>query len=163
MYLYDMKQSAGILLYKIQKKELTVLLVHPGGPFFAKKDAGAWSIPKGEFENDEDPLLAAKREFFEETGQKIMGDFIPLKSIKQKSGKVVVAWAVAGELDVSNSVSNTFEIEWPPRSGKKKSFPEIDKAEWFSIETALEKIIPAQQEFIKELVTLLLKENKITI
>lgn len=146
-----MKQSAGILLYKIEQKQLKVLLVHPGGPFFAKKDAGAWTIPKGEFEKEEDALNAAKREFREETGQELNGETTPLKTIRQKSGKLVHAWAIEGEMDVSKLVSNTFEIEWPPRSGKKQNFPEVDKANWFSVEEALLKIIPAQQEFILEL------------
>ena len=150
-----MKQSAGILLYKVQKTELYVLLIHPGGPFFAKKDAGAWSVPKGEFEKAEDPLAAAKREFQEETGKKIDGDFIPLKSVKQKSGKLVQVWAVKGELDVSEICSNLFEMEWPPRSGKKQSFPEIDRAEWFTLEEAIQKIIPAQRAFLEELDQLL--------
>lgn len=150
-----MKQSAGILLYK-RHKELLFLLVHPGGPFFAKKDEGVWTIPKGEPVEGEDLLEAARREFLEETGCAVGGDFIPLTSIKQKGGKLVHAWAVEGDLDTEALKSNMFEIEWPPRSGKLKSFPEIDKAQWFTMEEAMLKVLPAQQAFInevKELVT----------
>jgi len=146
-----MKQSAGILLYKFHHKQLQVLLVHPGGPFWAKKDEGAWSLPKGEFTADEDALTAAKREFEEETGQAVGGNFIALTTVKQKGGKIVQAWAVEGELDASAIKSNFFEMEWPPRSGKKKQFPEIDKAQWFSVEEALIKLLPSQHPFIHEL------------
>ena len=146
-----MKQSAGILLYKFHQGELLILLVHPGGPFFAKKDLGAWTIPKGEIDNEEEAFDTAKREFFEETGQNVTGKFIPLKSIRQKGGKIVRAWAVEGDFEVATLKSNTFEIEWPPRSGKRKEFPEVDKAEWFTVEQVLEKIIEAQISFIREL------------
>jgi len=146
------KKSAGILVYKIENKILEVFLVHPGGPFWVKKDDGAWSIPKGEFD-DEDPLEAAKREFEEETGMKISGEFIELKPIKQKSGKLVYAWAVKGDIDPTKIKSNDFEIEWPPRSGNMKTFPEIDKAAWFDINEANKKIIEAQSSFIRELAT----------
>jgi predicted NUDIX family NTP pyrophosphohydrolase len=149
------KQSAGILLYRTTNRELEVFLVHPGGPFFVNKDDGAWSIPKGEFLDDEDPLDAAKREFFEETGQAIDGTFILLAPIKQKNGKMVFAWAVEGDIDPTTSVSNTFELEWPPGSGKFKSFPEIDKAAWFDIETAKIKIIAAQVSLIEQLIEIL--------
>jgi len=148
------KQSAGILLHRKVDSELQVFLVHPGGPFFAKKDEGAWSIPKGEFLDDEDALAAAKREFLEETGRAVEGEFIPLTSIQQKGGKKVLAWAVEGNIDHENIVSNTFEMEWPPRSGKKKTFPEIDKAGWFSIKEALIKINVAQAKLIEELATI---------
>lgn len=144
------KQSAGILLFRKKADVLEVLLVHPGGPFFAKKDLGAWSIPKGEFE-EEDPLEAAKREFREETGTKAEGTFIPLLPVKQKSGKRIYAWAVEGDLDVEKVSSNTFEIEWPPRSGKQKQFPEIDKAQWFTIADAKEKINSGQIPLLTEL------------
>jgi len=147
------RKSAGILLYKIENKILKIFLVHPGGPFWAKKDDGAWSIPKGEFEDGEDPIDAAKREFEEETGIKISGDFIELKPVKQKSGKIVYAWAVEGDIDVSKIKSNEFEIEWPPKSGKMKTFPEIDKAAWFDLGEANKKIIEAQSSLIKELET----------
>ncbi len=157
-----MKQSAGILLYQIHKKNLQVLLVHPGGPFWAKKDAGAWTIPKGEFDDNEEPVAAAKREFEEETGQPVTGELILLKPLKQKSGKLIHAWAVEGTMDVTQLKSNTFEIPWPPKSGKIQSFPEIDKAQWFSIEEANEKIIPGQGGFISELKTLL-EEKRLII
>jgi predicted NUDIX family NTP pyrophosphohydrolase len=145
-----MKRSAGILLYNIVDGELRVLLVHPGGPLWAGKDAGVWSIPKGEFE-DEEPLQAAKREFLEETGVEIEGDFVPLSPIRQKSGKMVYAWASEGYIDPSLVKSNTFEMEWPPKSGKKASFPEIDRAEWLSARKAVKKINPAQVALINEL------------
>ena len=145
------KKSAGILLYRIVNKKLEVFLVHPGGPFWAKKDNGAWSIPKGEFEDDEEPLAAAKREFKEETGIEISGEFIQLTSIKQKSGKIVYAWAVEGDIDPAKIKSNDVEIEWPPRSGRQQTFPEIDKAEWFNYVEAQKKIISAQSPLIEEL------------
>jgi predicted NUDIX family NTP pyrophosphohydrolase len=145
------KQSAGILLYRIIENQLQVFLVHPGGPFFKNKDEGIWSIPKGEFADDEKPLDAAKREFLEETGQSISGDFIELTPIQQKGGKIVYAWAVEGDIDHETIFSNTFEMEWPPRSGKRQSFPEIDRAAWFDMETAKKKINAAQSELIKEL------------
>ncbi|MCD6067105.1 MAG: putative pyrophosphohydrolase [Bacteroidetes bacterium] len=154
-----MKQSAGILLYRIEERNLKVLLAHPGGPFWAKKDAGSWSIPKGEFTETEDALSAAKREFFEETGFEISGDCKTLTPIKQKSGKLVHAWAVEQDLDASMIKSNTFEMEWPPKSGKMQEFPEIDRAEWFSVGEAMEKILPAQRSFIEELMKL--SENPI--
>ena len=145
------KQSAGILLYRIRNKTLELFLVHPGGPFFANKDHGAWSIPKGEFENDEEPLAAAKREFKEETGMELSGEFIQLAFIKQKSGKMVYAWAVEGDIDPEKIKSNNFEIEWPPKSGKMKTFPEIDKAAWFNLNEAIVKINSGQVTLIKEL------------
>jgi predicted NUDIX family NTP pyrophosphohydrolase len=147
------KQSAGILLYRFLNEQLQVFLVHPGGPFFRNKDEGSWSIPKGEFTEDENPLDAAKREFIEETGQKIEGTFIELIPIQQKGGKAVYAWAVEGDIDHNTIVSNLFEIEWPPRSGKRQSFPEIDKAAWFDVEAAKIKINPAQAAFIDNLST----------
>lgn len=146
-----MGQSAGILLYK-KTPELMVFLAHPGGPFWKTKDLESWSIPKGEYTAAENPLDAAIREFEEEIGTRLQGDFIALSPVKLKSGKMVLAWALEGDVDAQNIVSNTFEIEWPPKSGIKQSFPEIDKAEWFSIETALVKINPAQQDLIRELV-----------
>lgn len=145
------KQSAGILLYRKAAHGLRVFLVHPGGPFFKNKDEGSWSVPKGEYLPDEDPLMAAKREFQEETGHKITGNFIALNPIKQKGGKTVLAWAVEGNIDPEEIKSNTFEIEWPPRSGKKQTFNEIDRAEWFDIATAKIKINPAQAALIDEL------------
>ncbi|MDN3548536.1 NUDIX domain-containing protein [Mucilaginibacter aquaedulcis] len=148
------KQSAGILLFRKTTGVLQVFLVHPGGPFFKNKDDGSWSVPKGEFLEDEDPLNAAKREFEEETGQAINGEFIPLTPIKQKGGKTVQAWAVAGDIDHLNIKSNSFDIEWPPRSGRQQSFPEIDRANWFDMETAKVKINPAQAALLAELVEL---------
>ena len=145
------KQSAGILLYRNTNKTLEVFLVHPGGPYWIKKDDGSWSIPKGEFEGDEEPLNAAKREFEEETGVKISGEFIALNPIQQKSGKKVYAWAVEGNIDPEKIKSNNFEIEWPPKSGKMKSFPEIDKAQWFGVDNAMTKINSEQSFLIKEL------------
>lgn len=144
------KKSAGLLLYRIEKKMLEVFLVHPGGPFWAKKDDGAWSIPKGEFGDDEDPLVAAKRELEEETGFTVSGNFIELTPVKQKGGKIVYAWAVEANVDASSFKSNLFEMEWPPRSGKMNSFPEIDKAAWFNITEAKIKITAGQLSLIDE-------------
>jgi predicted NUDIX family NTP pyrophosphohydrolase len=149
------KQSAGLLVYRIKKKVLEVFLVHPGGPFWKNKDAGAWSIPKGEFLNDENGLLAAKREFVEETGQTIDGDFTKLNPVKLKSGKTVHAWAVEGNVDETKIVSNTFPFEWPPKSGKMVEIPEVDKAGWFDTGIAKLKINQAQADFITQLTTLL--------
>lgn len=146
------KQSAGILLYRFSNKQLQVFLAHPGGPFFRNKDAGSWTIPKGEFDDSEEALTAARREFEEETGQPINGDFIALEPITQKGGKKVYAWAVQGDINHETIVSNVFEIEWPPRSGKKQTFPEVDKAAWFSVEEAKIKINPAQVGLIEDLV-----------
>ena len=130
---------------------MQVFLVHPGGPFFKNKDLGAWSIPKGEFVNGEEALVAAKREFEEETGQAIDGDFNELKPVRLKSGKTVHAWAIEGDINHETITSNLFEMEWPPKSGKKQSFPEIDRAGWFEVEEAKLKINGAQVGFIEEL------------
>lgn len=146
------KQSAGILLYRFRDNQLQVFLIHPGGPFFSKKDNGSWSVPKGEFNNDEKPLDAAKREFMEETGQPIEGKFLELEPVIQKAGKKVYAWAVEGNIDHKAIVSNLFEMEWPPRSGKKQTFPEVDKASWFDVEEAKAKINVAQFGFVEELI-----------
>jgi len=147
------KQSAGILLYRFKDNLTEVFLVHPGGPFFAKKDAGAWSIPKGEFNEDEEPLDAAKREFKEETGQNVDGNFIELYPITQKGGKIVYAWAVEGDIDHETIVSNVFSMEFPYKSGKWVTYPEVDKAAWFDIETAQEKINAAQAALLADLLT----------
>ena len=147
------KKSAGILLYRVKNKFLEVFLVHPGGPFWAKKDLGVWSIPKGEFTEDENPLDAAKREFQEEIGIYCTGEFIPLTAAKQKGGKIVYAWALEGDIDPNQIKSNTFEIEWPPKSGKKQEFPEIDKGEWFNISEAKQKINKNQVALIEELMS----------
>lgn len=148
------RRSAGILLYRGHGRELEVLLVHPGGPLWARKDAGAWTIPKGEFGDDEEPLDAACREFAEETGQQLTGPFQPLTPVRQRGGKVVHAWACRGEFDPASLRSNTFEIEWPPRSGRRASFPEVDRAEFFTIAAARAKINPAQVALLDELARL---------
>jgi predicted NUDIX family NTP pyrophosphohydrolase len=147
------KTSAGILMYRRAQANtsLEILLVHPGGPFWAKKDLGAWSIPKGEID-EEDPLEAARREFFEETGTKLTGELLPLAPHKLKTGKNIYAWAVTGDLDPAVIASNTFALEWPPHSGKVQAFPEIDKAAWFSVPVAIQKINPGQAGFIYELI-----------
>ena len=149
------KKSAGILVYRIKNKKPEFFLGHPGGPFFKNKDLGVWSIPKGEFDVNEQPLDAAKREFKEETGIKIEGKFIPLNPVKYKNGKIVYAWAVEGNLDPGKIQCNTFPLEWPPKSGKIIQIPEIDKVEWFTGNVALKKIIPAQAPFIDELIKIL--------
>lgn len=148
------KQSAGILLYRI-KSEPEVFLVHPGGPFFTKKDLGVWSIPKGEFDHTETALEAAKREFEEETGKAVDGDFVQLKPVTQKSGKVVHAWALEGDIDADKIVSNTFEMVWPLNSGKMKEFPENDKGAWFTMDEAKIKINERQIPLLNELRTLI--------
>jgi predicted NUDIX family NTP pyrophosphohydrolase len=146
-----MKQSAGILLFRKKDQQLEFFLVHPGGPFFAKKDLGFWTVPKGELNENEEPLTAAKREFAEETGKTLSGDFIELSPVVQKGGKKVLCWAVEGELDSLSIVSNTFEIEWPPRSGKKQSFAEVDKAAWFNYNDAIKHINEKQIALLNEL------------
>jgi predicted NUDIX family NTP pyrophosphohydrolase len=146
------KRSAGILLYRGAHGAREVLLVHPGGPFWARKDAGAWSIPKGEHDDGEDPRACALREFEEETGAPLSpAELVELGSVKQKGGKTVSAWAAEGDLDAGSVHSNTFTMEWPPRSGRTAEFPEIDRAEWFGIEDAREKLVPAQTEFLDRL------------
>lgn len=145
------RKSAGILLYRFANQLLEVFLVHPGGPFWQGKDIGAWSIPKGEY-TDEDPLAAAIREFKEETGFPINGNhFIPLTTIQQKSGKLVMAWAIEGNINAEAIRSNSFRKEWPPKSGQWQSFPEVDKGAWFDIITARQKINPAQVALLDEL------------
>jgi predicted NUDIX family NTP pyrophosphohydrolase len=148
------EQSAGILAYRRTKGRIEVLLVHPGGPFWAKRDVGAWSIPKGLFEAAEEPLEAAQREFQEETGQAIEGEFLPLGWIKQPGGKTVHAWAVETDFDPAGFQSNMFELEWPPKSGRMQEFPEVDRVGWFSLATATEKILKGQREFLDRLVRL---------
>jgi predicted NUDIX family NTP pyrophosphohydrolase len=146
------RRSAGILLYRVAGGEPEVLLVHPGGPFWARKDAGAWSIPKGEYGDGEDPRACALREFEEETGTALPpGELIELGEVKQKGGKVVTAWAAEGDLDPEAVRSNTFTMEWPPRSGRTAEFPEIDRAGWFAIKTAREKLVAAQTQFLDRL------------
>jgi predicted NUDIX family NTP pyrophosphohydrolase len=138
-------------MYRRRAGALEVFLVHPGGPFWARKDAGAWSIPKGEIDPTEEPLAAARREFAEETGLAAAGAFRPLAPVTQAGGKIVQAWAVEGDLDPSALQSNTFSIEWPPRSGRQQTFPEVDRAAWFSLDVAREKINPAQAALLDEL------------
>jgi predicted NUDIX family NTP pyrophosphohydrolase len=146
------KNSAGLLMYRRRGGILQVFLVHPGGPYWAKKDLGSWSIPKGEFPPEEEPFQAARREFEEETGfPAAAGHFRPLTPIRQPSGKMVHAWAFEGDCDPSAIKSNLFSMEWPPRSGKYQEFPEVDRAEWFTIETAKDKILKGQVGFLDEL------------
>ena len=144
------KKSAGLLLFR-RRARLEVLLVHPGGPLWAKKDEGAWSIPKGEIDPDEDPLAAARREFQEELGSPVTGDFVTLTPIRQASGKRVYAWAVEADFDPATFTSGTFSMEWPPRSGRQQEFPEVDRAEWFPLETARVKINPRQIPLLDQL------------
>jgi predicted NUDIX family NTP pyrophosphohydrolase len=147
------KRSAGILLYRIRQSGLEVFLVHPGGPFWAKKDDGAWSIPKGEFEEGEDPLSVAKREFQEETEFSVDGNFIALNPLQPPGGKRIYAWGVKGDCAAESIKSNLFSVEWPPRSGKRGEFPEVDRAGWFTLEAARKKILPGQVGFLEELAT----------
>jgi predicted NUDIX family NTP pyrophosphohydrolase len=147
------KQSAGLLLYRNRNGILEVLLVHPGGPFWAKKDAGVWSIPKGEAAPGEDLLERAITELKEETGFSVDGPFVPLRPVKQ-TGKTVHAWAAEGDGDTASIVSNTFTIEYPPRSGRMKTFPEVDRAAWFDVATAEQRILPAQRPLLHELTSL---------
>lgn len=146
------KQSAGILPYKFVKGELFFFIAHPGGPFYRKKDEGAWNIVKGEIEEGEDPLKAAIREFKEETTITINGDFWALKSHQQKGGKLVHVWAVETDFPTEHIKSNTFQLEWPPKSGKMAEFPELDKFEWFDLHTAKSKLLPSQLPFLEEAV-----------
>ncbi len=149
-------RSAGLVLHRVRGAGIEVLLVHPGGPLWARRDAGVWSIPKGEYAPDEDPLAAAGREFTEELGITVAvgSEFVPLGVIRQRGGKLVTAWAVAADVPVDTILSNTFELEWPPRSGRVQQFPEVDRAAWFDVETARVKIIPAQAQFLDRLVAL---------
>ena len=145
------KRSAGILMFRRRGGEIEVLLMHPGGPFWAKRDAGAWSIPKGEYAQGEDALAVAKREFEEETGARPDGKFLPLGEVVQAGGKIVTAWALEGDFDPATLTSNRFELEWPPKSGREVSFPEVDRAQWFSPAEAQQKILAAQREFMTRL------------
>lgn len=142
-------------MFRIRNGALEVLLVHPGGPFWAKKDDGAWSIPKGEFRAEEEPLAAARREFQEETGFPARGAFLPLTPVRQRGGKVIHAWAFAGDCDPAELRSNPFSLEWPPRSGRRRRFPEVDRAGWFTVPAALRKIVPGQRALVAELATIL--------
>jgi predicted NUDIX family NTP pyrophosphohydrolase len=146
-----MTTSAGLLMYRHSGEVLEVLLAHPGGPFWRNKDEGAWTLPKGEYQPHEEALAAARREFMEETGFDAPGPFLPLGEVRQKSGKRVLAWAFSGDCDPEALRSNSFEVEWPPRSGKRASFPEIDRAAWFALGEARTKILPAQRELLDRL------------
>ena len=145
------KQSSGILLFRQSARGLEVLLVHPGGPFWARRDLGAWSIPKGEFDAGEDALAAARREFEEETGCEAAGEALALDPVRQSSGKLVHAWAVRGDFDPAKLDSNTFSLEWPPRSGRMQEFPEVDRAAWLTLEEAREKILKGQAGLLDQL------------
>jgi predicted NUDIX family NTP pyrophosphohydrolase len=145
------KKSAGLLMFRRRAGSVEVFLVHPGGPFWSKKDEGAWSIPKGEYDPGEAPLEAAQREFQEETGFAVKGEFLPLAPRKQPSGKIISAWALEGDCDASAIQSNNFSMEWPSRSGKQQEFPEVDRAGWFSIPAAKAKILRGQMPFLDEL------------
>ena len=153
------KISAGILLYRFRNGTLEVFLVHPGGPLWAAKDLGVWSIPKGLIDPGEDPLTAAQREFREETGFVVSGRFVPLTSVKTKSGKEILAWAVEGDLDPSTIKSNLFSMEWPPRSGTQQKFPEVDRGVWFSLGEAKHRISPGQTALLEELVLKLVQKR----
>jgi predicted NUDIX family NTP pyrophosphohydrolase len=145
------RRSAGLLMYRRSGGALEVLLVHPGGPFWMKKDAGAWSIPKGEYEGGEEALAAAAREFQEETGLVARGPYTPLTPIRQQGGKVVEAWAFEGDCDAESLKSTTFSLEWPRGSGRRQEFPEVDRAGWFGLDEARRKILPAQAALLDEL------------
>ncbi len=146
------RRSAGLLLFRTRRDTLQILLGHPGGPFFANKDDGHWTVLKGELEPDEEPIDVARREFAEETGHPApSGPLIALGEVRQRSGKLVQAWAAEGDLDPAEAVSNTFELEWPPRSGKVREFPEIDRVAWFDVEAARAKIIGSQAPFLDRL------------
>jgi predicted NUDIX family NTP pyrophosphohydrolase len=149
------KLSAGIMLYRRRNEKVQVFLVHPGGPFWARKDEGVWSIPKGEYGEGEDPLITATREFFEETGAQVNGPFQFLSPLKQPSGKIISAWAVEGDLDENQVKSNTFSLEWPPRSGRIQEFPEVDRGAWFDLSTARTKLLIGQRSFLDQLQNLL--------
>jgi predicted NUDIX family NTP pyrophosphohydrolase len=150
-----MRSSAGIVLYRSTSGQVEVLLGHMGGPFWARKDAGAWTIPKGEYGSDDDALTAACREFEEEVGIPVPAtEFTDLGEVRQSGGKVVRAWAAEGDLDAATAVSNTFEIEWPPRSGTMQTFPELDRVGWFDLGAARPKIVTAQREFLDRLVAI---------
>jgi len=152
------KQSAGLLIYRRRDAHIEVFLVHPGGPFWQNKDLGAWSIPKGEFTPDEDPLAVAQRELREETGLSVDGPFVELEPIRQRGGKIVHAWIVKADFDSGDVKSNTFLLEWPRGSGKMATFPEVDRAEWFSLDEAREKILTSQRPLLDRLHSILSSE-----
>jgi predicted NUDIX family NTP pyrophosphohydrolase len=144
-------KSAGIVAFRRKRKRIEVLLVHPGGPFWRNKDLGAWSIPKGEYDSGENPEDAARREFWEEVGVEITKELLSLGEVRQRGGKTVTAYAVESDVDIANFKSNSFEIEWPPRSGRRQTFPEVDRAEWFDLAAAYEKINAAQRTLLERL------------
>lgn len=144
-------KSAGIVAFRRKRKRIEVLLVHPGGPFWRNKDLGAWSIPKGEYDSGENPEDAARREFWEEVGVEITKELLSLGEVRQRGGKTVAAYAVESDVDIANFKSNSFEIEWPPRSGRRQTFPEVDRAEWFDLAAAYEKINAAQRTLLERL------------
>lgn len=154
------RKSAGLLVYRIGQHGVEVFLVHPGGPFWRNKDEGAWSIPKGEYTADEEALAAAQREFTEETGMRVEGPFRPLAPVRQAGGKLVHAWAVIGEFDADAIRSNTFTMEWPPRSGRLRTFPEVDRAAWFTLDEALVKLLAGQRPLLAELAQLIVNHAK---
>ncbi|QEE28561.1 NUDIX domain-containing protein [Terriglobus albidus] len=153
------KQSAGLLMFRIRDKELEVFLVHPGGPYWAKKGGGSWTVPKGEFDDEEEALAAAVREFREETGFEAEGPFLPLGRVRQKSGKMVEAWGFRGDCDPARLVSNTCLIEWPPRSGKNIEIPEVDQGRWFTLEEARKYLREAQWPFLERLAEVIHSED----
>lgn len=154
-----MPRAAGIVLYRIENHKPEFFLVHPGGPYFKNKDENAWTIPKGLIEENENELDAAKREFYEETGQHVKGEFIPLQPVKMKSGKIIIAWCIEGDFNVSLFKSNTFKIEWPPKSGTMIEFPEADRCGWFNESEARKKILIAQQSFIDQVIYIIQSGN----
>ena len=148
------RRSAGLLVYRLREGELEVFLVHPGGPFWRNKDDGAWSLPKGEYTDGEDALAAAVREFGEETGMTIAGEFEPLRPVRQAGGKIVTAWAIAGDFDAAAVHSNTFTMEWPPRSGTARAFPEVDRGGWFTLAEARRKLLAGPRPLLDELASI---------
>jgi len=153
------KRSAGLLMYRWKQDGIEVFLVHPGGPYWANKDHGAWTIPKGEYDNDEEPFAAAQREFFEETGFTADGEFLSLGEVRQRSGKLVTAWAFLGDCDPNKLRSNSCEIEWPPKSGKQLQIPEIDRGRWFAMEDARRYIRAELEQLLLRLIPLLAHEK----
>src|SRR5882757_8466353 len=155
------KRSAGLLMYRWKQDGIEVFLVHPGGPYWANKDHGAWTIPKGEYDNDEEPFAAAQREFFEETGFTADGEFLSLGEVRQRSGKLVTAWAFLGDCDPNKLRSNSCEIEWPPKSGKQLQIPEIDRGRWFAMDDARRYIRAELEQLLLRLIPLLAHEKKL--
>jgi len=153
------RRSAGLLVYRLRDGAVEVFLVHPGGPFWRNRDDGAWSLPKGEYAEDEDPLAAAVREFGEETGMTITGEFQPLQPVRQAGGKSVTAWAIAGDFDAGAIRSNSFTMEWPPKSGSMRAFPEVDRAAWFSLDQAQSKLLAGQRPLLDELAALVARDD----